>query len=44
LLRYVHTVDAQMAFTSLANGRYKIEERLARWLLMADDRAGGQAI
>jgi CRP-like cAMP-binding protein len=33
-----------MAFTALANGRYKIEERLARWLLMADDRAGGDAI
>jgi CRP-like cAMP-binding protein len=24
--------------TALANGRSKIEERLARWLLMADDR------
>jgi CRP-like cAMP-binding protein len=44
LLRYVHTLMTQMAFTSLANGRYKIEERLARWLLMADDRANGDAI
>ena len=44
LLRYVHTLVTQMAFTSLANGRYKIEERLARWLLMADDRAGGDTI
>jgi len=44
LLRYVHTVVTQMAFTSLANGRYKIEERLARWLLMADDRAGADPI
>lgn len=43
-LRFAHTVFVQMAFTSLANGRYKIEERLARWLLMADDRAGGEAI
>jgi CRP-like cAMP-binding protein len=33
-----------MAYTSLANGRYKIEERLARWLLMAEDRADGNAI
>jgi CRP-like cAMP-binding protein len=33
-----------MAYTALANGRYKIEERLARWLLMADDRADGDAI
>lgn len=38
LLRYAHTLMAQMAFTALANSRYKIEERLARWLLMADDR------
>jgi len=44
LLRYVYTLVAQMAFTSLANGRYKTEERLARWLLMADDRAGGDPI
>jgi CRP-like cAMP-binding protein len=38
LSRYVHTVMMQMAFTSLSNGRYKLEERLARWLLMAQDR------
>ena len=44
LLRYIHTLVTQMAFTSLANGRYKIEERLARWLLMADDRAGADPI
>jgi CRP-like cAMP-binding protein len=29
----------QAAHTALANGRGKLEERLARWLLMADDRA-----
>jgi len=44
LLRYVQTLMTQMAFTALANGRYKIEERLARWLLMADDRADGNPI
>jgi len=27
-----------MADTGLSNGRHKIEERLARWLLLADDR------
>jgi len=43
-LRYAHTLVTQMAYTALANGRYKIEERLARWLLMADDRAGGGTI
>lgn len=44
LLRYVHTLVTQMAYTSLANGRYTIEERLARWLLMANDRADGDTI
>jgi CRP-like cAMP-binding protein len=39
LLNYAQVMMTQMAFTALANGRYKIEERLARWLLMADDRA-----
>ena len=28
----------QVTQTALSNGRSKIEERLARWLLMADDR------
>ncbi len=44
LLRYAHTLITQMAYTALANGRYKIEERLARWLVMADDRAVGNPI
>lgn len=44
LLRYAHTLVTQMAYTALANGRYKIEERLSRWLLMADDRANGSPI
>jgi len=38
LLRYVHSFMTQTTQTALANGRSKIEERLARWLLMADDR------
>jgi CRP-like cAMP-binding protein len=44
LLRYAHTLVTQMAYTALANGRYKIEERLARWLLMVQDRADGNSI
>jgi len=43
-LRYAHTVFGQMAFTALANGRYSIEERLARWLLMVSDRVEGPVI
>jgi CRP-like cAMP-binding protein len=38
MLRYAHGFLLQTTTTALANGRSKIEERLARWLLMADDR------
>jgi CRP-like cAMP-binding protein len=38
MLRYAHAFLLQTAATALANGRSTIEERLARWLLMADDR------
>ena len=41
LLHYGHAFTVQTAYTALANGRGKIEERLARWLLMAHDRAEG---
>lgn len=44
LLRYAHTLVGQMAFTTLANGRYKLEERLARWLLMAQDRSDDDTV
>jgi CRP-like cAMP-binding protein len=30
----------QITFTALANARYRLDERLARWLLMAADRVG----
>jgi hypothetical protein len=38
LLAYVFSFMTQTTQTALANGRSKIEERLARWLLMARDR------
>lgn len=41
LLRYVQTFLKQTAQTAVANGQSKIDERLARWLLMADDRIAG---
>ena len=44
LLYFAQTLVSQMSFTALANGRYKIEERLARWLLMAADRTEGGTI
>jgi CRP-like cAMP-binding protein len=38
LLRYVHSFMVQAAYTAASYGRSKLEERLARWLLMAHDR------
>ncbi len=38
LLRFAHAFLIQATQTALANGRSNIEERLARWLLMANDR------
>ena len=38
MLRYAHAFLNQTTRTAVANGRSKIEERLARWLLMAYDR------
>jgi CRP-like cAMP-binding protein len=40
LFRHAHVFQVQTSFTALANARYKMEERLARWLLMAQDRVG----
>ena len=34
----------QTTETALADGRHKIEERLARWLLLADDRLDSHEI
>jgi CRP-like cAMP-binding protein len=38
LLRYAHAFLIQSGQTALANGRGRLDERLARWLLMWDDR------
>jgi CRP-like cAMP-binding protein len=44
LMRYVHAFHIQATYTALINARCKIEERLARWLLMCDDRVVGNRI
>jgi CRP-like cAMP-binding protein len=38
ILRYVHVFMMQASQTALANGRAKLSQRLARWLLMWHDR------
>ena len=44
MLRYANQFLLQTTTTALANGRSKIEERLARWLLMAADRVDGKEL
>jgi len=44
MLRFVHAFLTQTTQTALANGRSRIEERLARWLLMAQDRVDGNEL
>jgi CRP-like cAMP-binding protein len=41
LLKYVQSFMVQTAHTAIANARAKLPERLARWILMAQDRVGG---
>jgi CRP-like cAMP-binding protein len=43
-LRYGHAFVVQTAQTALSNGRSKIDERLARWLLMVHDRVDSDEI
>src|SRR5262245_24857127 len=44
LMRYAHIFAVQAGHTALANAQGKIEERLARWLLMAHDRLDGDEL
>ncbi|GGC56556.1 hypothetical protein GCM10011504_38660 [Siccirubricoccus deserti] len=41
LLRYALVHHGQVARTAACNGRHHTDQRLARWLLMAHDRASG---
>jgi CRP-like cAMP-binding protein len=42
MLKFAHVLMVQTAQTALANGRATLEERLARWILMAQDRINGE--
>jgi len=37
-MQYARTLGIQTTYTALANSQIKVEERLARWILMVDDR------
>jgi CRP-like cAMP-binding protein len=43
-LLYGHAFVLQATYTAMANARSKLEERLARWLLMAQDRVDGNRL
>lgn len=44
LQRYVHSFMLQASYTALSNANHTVEERLARWLLMCQDRHGDEAL
>jgi CRP-like cAMP-binding protein len=44
LLRYVQALFVHTSYTALVNARSKLEERLARWLLMCGDRVAGDRL
>jgi CRP-like cAMP-binding protein len=44
MMRSANAFMIQTAHTALANGRAKLEERLARWLLMAHDRLNTDSV
>ncbi|MDE1994240.1 MAG: Crp/Fnr family transcriptional regulator [Rhizobiaceae bacterium] len=43
-LRYAQAFFVQCSFTSLSNATHRLEERLARWILMCHDRVIGDRI
>ena len=44
LLLFAHAFALQTVYTAMANGRSSIEQRLARWLLMARDRSDSDRV
>jgi CRP-like cAMP-binding protein len=44
LLKFVESFAIQTSYTAIANARANIEQRLARWILMADDRLDGHRV
>jgi CRP-like cAMP-binding protein len=41
LLKFIHVFGVQTSQTAVANGKFSIPQRLARWLVMCSDRVDG---
>jgi CRP-like cAMP-binding protein len=44
LFNYAHVYEVQASYTALANAKGSLEEKLARWLLMAQDRVAADEL
>jgi len=44
LSRFAHAMSVQTSYTGLSNSVHRIDERLARWILMCHDRTSGDQI
>jgi CRP-like cAMP-binding protein len=44
LSRFAHAMSVQTSYTGLSNSVHRIDERLARWILMCHDRTSGDRI
>ena len=44
LLKYVQAFNVQTTHTAISNAQSKLDQRLARWLLMAHDRIGADIL
>ena len=44
LLKFVQAFMTQTSYTAISNARSRLDERLARWILMAHDRMGDDAL
>ncbi len=44
LLRYYHYLLVQISYLGICNNSHPIEQRFSRWLLMMQDRAGGNEL
>src|ERR1700709_37771 len=44
MLSYAMALNIQVTMTAACNGRHHVDQRLARWLLMAHDRTEGEQI